>query len=182
VKSQAITSLIINSGRFQQRQSKIKLTVYLSAAFFKRKQQAAFDKLLRWRMRNRIIEKAVASLATKYRRLQKDDLRQSLDNLRVYQSESKLHLHLPKGPVKKQPLVSPRMSECSERSHIFSVSEDSLGDSKIIFEDKRDYGNEDVRTLRVENEELKRMELSQEAIDGLVKMQRFNRFNYNLET
>ena len=60
--------------------------------FMKRKKQSAFDKLLRLKMNNKIMEKAVANLALKYRRLQKNSLRSSIEKLRVNHSESKVQM------------------------------------------------------------------------------------------
>ena len=43
-------------------------------------------------MRNKILEKAVTNLALKYRRLQKNSLRNSIEKLRVNHSESKVQM------------------------------------------------------------------------------------------
>ena len=86
IKGQIITKLIVHSGKKDRKNNKIKFIALFSNAFFKRKTQWAFDKLLRSKMKSQIMEKAVTNLALKYRRLRKLKLSSSLDKMRVNKS------------------------------------------------------------------------------------------------
>jgi len=139
IKYQCLTKIVMKANKTDQKNNKIKYITFFSKAYLRRKTQHAFDQILKTKIRKSLIEKAVSSLALKYKRMQKNMLRRSLEKIRVNHSESKIQVS--KSGIRKsgiRPLVSPRLSEESEKSCILSVSEDSLVDSKVaVFEDKK---------------------------------------------
>lgn len=74
--------------------------------------QQAFAQILKTKIRKGLIEKAVSALAIRYKRMQKDSMRRSLDKMRVNMSESKIQIN--RSGIRKssvRPMGSPRLSE-----------------------------------------------------------------------
>ena len=86
IKYQSINKIVMQSNKTDQKYSKIKFIAFFSKSFLKRKAQHAFSQILKTKIRKSLIEKAVSNLAIKYKRLQKEKLRRSLDKMRVNQS------------------------------------------------------------------------------------------------
>ena len=101
----------MQSAKYYQTTHKIKFIAYFSQAFFKRRQLSAFDRLVRYRMHGRIIDRAVSLLALKYKVIQKERLHYGLQKLRHSHNEAKVEFKR-HGPANKPiaTLISPRYS------------------------------------------------------------------------
>ncbi len=129
-----------------------------------------------------MVERAGYNLLLKCRRLHRNCLQNCLIKLIFFKHHSKPQFSKATAKLPVAPLISPRLSECSDRSNILSVSEDSPSEKEEGYEDRRHYRHSDPIVRGGEGEDIRMMALSSEVKESLLKLQKYNRLTYQSQS